>query len=104
MREEMMMDLGNEQTRNKVVTKVEQMQFFARRKHAMAWRVALASLLLIVVFGLELGGQQKSGLSGAGPVIQGTPDDPLRDPRETHLHTSNNLLLADRTRKRTSVM
>jgi TolB protein len=26
-----------------------------------------------------------SGLSGAGPVVQGTPDDPLRDPHETHL-------------------
>lgn len=26
-----------------------------------------------------------SGLSGAGPVVQGTPDDPLRDPRENHL-------------------
>jgi Tol biopolymer transport system component len=81
----MMMNLGNKQTRNKVVTKLEQIQFFARRKPASAWRVALASLLLIIVFGLELGGQQKSGLSGAGPVVQGTPDDPLRDPRETHL-------------------
>ena len=32
--------------------------------------------------------QQKtatSGLGGVGPVVQGTPDDPLRDPRETHL-------------------
>jgi Tol biopolymer transport system component len=81
----MMMNLGNKQTRNNVVTKPEPIQFFALRKHASAWRVALASLLLIVVFGLELGGQQKSGLSGAGPVVQGTPDDPLRDPRETHL-------------------
>jgi TolB protein len=81
----MMMNLGNKQTRNKVVTKLEPIQFFALRKHASAGRVALASLLLIVVFGLELGGQQKSGLSGAGPAVQGTPDDPLRDPREAHL-------------------
>jgi len=32
--------------------------------------------------------QQKtatSGLGGVGPVVNGTPDDPLRDPRETHL-------------------
>jgi Tol biopolymer transport system component len=81
----MMMNLGNKQTRNNALTKLEQIQFFARRKQASAWRIALASSLLIVVFGLELGGQQKSGLSGAGPVIQGTPDDPLRDPRERHL-------------------
>jgi TolB protein len=26
-----------------------------------------------------------SGLSGAGPVVRGTPDDPLRDPGEKHL-------------------
>jgi Tol biopolymer transport system component len=26
-----------------------------------------------------------SGLGTAGPVVHGTPDDPLRDPRETHL-------------------
>jgi len=26
-----------------------------------------------------------SGLSGAGPVVHGTPDDPLCDPREVHL-------------------
>ena len=29
--------------------------------------------------------QATSGLSGAGPVVHGTPDDPLRDPREKHL-------------------
>ena len=100
----MIMNLGNKQTRNKVVARLEQIQFFALRKHASAWRVALASLLLIVVFGLELGGQQKSGLSGTGPVVQGTPDDPLRDRGRRTSATSNNLLLADRTRKRTSVM
>ena len=26
-----------------------------------------------------------TGLAGAGPVVHGTPDDPLRDPREVHL-------------------
>jgi TolB protein len=26
-----------------------------------------------------------TGLGGVGPVVHGTPDDPLRDPRETHL-------------------
>ena len=50
-----------------------------------ARRVSLAILLVVVVFGLELGGQQKSGLSGAGPVVKGAPDDPVRDPREVHL-------------------
>jgi Tol biopolymer transport system component len=39
----------------------------------------------VVVFGSELSGQQKSGLSGIGPAVHGTSDDPLRDPRETHL-------------------
>ncbi|MGA2075887.1 MAG: hypothetical protein ABSH52_20550 [Terriglobia bacterium] len=48
-------------------------------------QVALVVLLLVVAFDLGLGGQQKSGLSGVGPVVNGTPDDPLRDPRETHL-------------------
>ena len=80
-----MMNLGNKQTTNKVVTRLEQTQFLATGKHANAWRAGLAGLLLVVVFGLELSGQQKSGLSGAGPVVYGTPDDPLRDPRETHL-------------------
>lgn len=27
-----------------------------------------------------------SGLGGAGPVVHGTPEDPLRDPRETRLN------------------
>jgi len=56
-----------------------------RHKLAATRRVALAVWLLIVVLGMALGGQQKSGLSGIGPVVKGTPDDPLRDPRETHL-------------------
>jgi TolB protein len=56
-----------------------------RLKHASVRSVSLATLLLLVVFGIGLGGQQKSGLSGAGPAVKGTPDDPLRDPREVHL-------------------
>jgi hypothetical protein len=52
-----------------------------------AW-VALPGILLLIVYGLQLIGQEKPvtrGLSGPGPVVQGTPDDPLRDPREIHL-------------------
>jgi Tol biopolymer transport system component len=47
-----------------------------------------AVLLLAGVGGLVLAGQEKrppTGLSSVGPVVQGTPDDPLRDPREVHL-------------------
>jgi Tol biopolymer transport system component len=53
-----------------------------------AGAVVVAGLLLVTISGLTLSGQQKStptGLSGAGPAVQGTPDDPLRDPRELHL-------------------
>ena len=32
-----------------------------------------------------------SGLSNAGPVVNGTPDDPLRDPREKHLRNVKQL-------------
>ena len=32
-----------------------------------------------------------SGLSGAGPVVNGTPDDPLRDRREKHLRNVKQL-------------
>src|SRR5207302_3131005 len=38
--------------------------------------------------GVSLLAQEKtatSGLSSAGPVVHGTPDDPLRDPQETYL-------------------
>lgn len=55
---------------------------------ARAALVVLPTLLLGFVFGARLIGQEKhstSGLSGAGPVVQGTPDDPLRDTREVHL-------------------
>jgi len=47
--------------------------------------VAFAIPLLVVGFRLQLSGQQKSGLSGVGPAVNGAPDDPLRDPRESHL-------------------
>jgi len=56
-----------------------------------AGSAALAVLLLVVGFNLELGGQQKSGLSGVGPVVNGAPGDPLRDPRETHLRNVKQL-------------
>src|SRR5207248_910691 len=32
-----------------------------------------------------------SGLSSAGPVVHGTPDDPLRDPQETYLRHVNQM-------------
>jgi len=57
------------------------------RPVAVGW-VALPGMFLILLYGLQLIGQEKrtySGLSGPGPVVQGTPDDPLRDPREAHL-------------------
>jgi Tol biopolymer transport system component len=56
--------------------------------HLAAGAVVVAGLLLATSSALRLSGQQKStstGLSGAGPVVRGTPDDPLRDPREVHL-------------------
>jgi Tol biopolymer transport system component len=56
--------------------------------------IALPGMLLILVYGLALIGQEKratGGLAGAGPVVQGTPDDPLRDPREVHLRNVKQL-------------
>jgi TolB protein len=52
--------------------------------------VGLYALLFIAAMAVAHASwaQQKtatSGLGGAGPVVNGTPDDPLRDPRETHL-------------------
>jgi len=61
------------------------MQFLVTRRRAIALGIVLASLLAVVTFGMKLDGQQKSGLSGAGPVVHGTSDDPLRDPHEIHL-------------------
>jgi Tol biopolymer transport system component len=61
------------------------MQFLDTRRRAIALSIVLASLLVVVTFGMELDGQQKSGLSGAGPVVHGTSDDPWRDLQEIHL-------------------
>jgi len=57
----------------------------------LRWRaagIACSALILSVVFGQRLMAQEKpasTGASGTGPVVQGTPDDPLRDTREKHL-------------------
>lgn len=59
-----------------------------------AGRIVVAGLLLVTISGLGLADQQKStstGLGSAGPVVQGTPDDPLRDPREIHLRNVKQL-------------
>lgn len=46
----------------------------------------LGGLLVLSVGGAGISLQQKTtGLAGGGPVVQGTPDDPHRDPREVHL-------------------
>jgi TolB protein len=61
------------------------------RKHAAVFGVLTSVLLLMAVTAVSRHSavaQEKtatSGLGGAGPVVHGTPDDPLRDPRETHL-------------------
>ena len=52
------------------------------------WRCALLVSLAALAITNLAAAQEKtatSGLSAAGPVVQGTPDDPLRDPREKHL-------------------
>lgn len=52
---------------------------------------SLAALLLSAGFVAARAGQSQqektatSGLGGAGPIVHGTPDDPLRDPKEIHL-------------------
>lgn len=59
-----------------------------KRKVGMA---SLVALLLFAAFTVARAGQSQqektatSGLGGAGPVVHGTPDDPLRDPKEVHL-------------------
>jgi len=53
-----------------------------------------AGLLLLTVSGPGRPIQQArpaTGLAGRGPVVQGTPDDPLRDPREIHLRNVKQL-------------
>ena len=60
-------------------------------KWRMEWRLARLTVTLfiaILVFAASRSGQEKtatSGLGSAGPVVHGTPDDPLRDLHETHL-------------------
>jgi len=69
-----------------------------RNANGMNPKIAIQNLqlvffacLLIFVAGVRITGlpvQEKassSGLSGAGPVVHGSADDPLRDPREVHL-------------------
>jgi TolB protein len=56
-------------------------------KRGVGW---LAALLFIAAMAVAQASraQEKtatSGLGGAGPIVHGTPDDSLRDPRETHL-------------------
>ena len=57
-------------------------------------RSAIRAVTVVIVAGLmslaacRSCAQEKtatSGLGGAGPIVRGTPDDPLRDPREKHL-------------------
>ncbi len=58
-----------------------------RARRVAGWALVVASVLA-PLFSPGLVGEQKrssSGLSGPGPVVRGTPDDPLRDPREIHM-------------------
>ncbi len=60
---------------------------------AAAWILAGTSVLLAIV-ALRAQAPQKetsTGLAGAGPTVQGTPDDPLRDTREVHLRNVRQL-------------
>ena len=52
------------------------------------WRYAILLSLSALALSQMSVAQEKtatSGLSVAGPIVRGTPDDPLRDPREKHL-------------------
>jgi len=52
----------------------------------------LGGLFTLLMCGMGVSVQQRtSGLAGGGPVIQGTPDDPHRDPRESHLRNVRQL-------------
>jgi len=53
----------------------------------VVWLAALLFITAIAVAHSSPAQEQTgtSGLGAAGPVVDGTPDDPLRDPRETHL-------------------
>jgi hypothetical protein len=58
------------------------------RLSKVPWRHALLLAVTALVFGNPGEAQEKtatSGLSAAGPIVHGTPDDPLRDPQEKHL-------------------
>ncbi len=58
------------------------------RSSKAVWRYTLLLSLTALAFVQPGAAQEKtavSGLSAAGPVVHGTPDDPLRDPREKHL-------------------
>ncbi len=58
-------------------------------------RFLFVASLVIIPVGVWIGGspaqQKPSGLSSAGPVVHGTPDDPLRDPREVRLRNIKQL-------------
>jgi len=49
----------------------------------LIWAVVFLSCLSAPAVGQEK--TATSGLGTAGPIVHGTPEDPLRDPRETHL-------------------
>ncbi len=58
----------------------------------------MRKLLIFLFVAMSIYAQDKqepktatSGLSSAGPVVKGTPDDPLRDPREKHLRNVKQL-------------
>lgn len=57
----------------------------SRWRRYAGW-IILPATLLALLSCLQVIGQEKSeGLAGAGPLVRGTPGDPLRDPREVHL-------------------
>src|SRR2546425_713213 len=76
-----------------IPTKYRQNQPMFNRSGA-PWPL-IATLLIAGIFALGLAAQRRpeaprqkptsSGLGGIGPAVRGTPDDPLRDPREIHL-------------------
>ncbi len=62
----------------------------AKLRNLKSELVCLAALLFIAIIAIAHASpaQEKTatfGLGATGPVVHGTPDDPLRDPRETHL-------------------
>jgi len=66
----------------------------SKRPRKIARGVLVAALLPATALGLRVLAQQRgasTGLAGAGPVVQGMPDDPLRDPREVHLRNVKQL-------------